>query len=184
MRARACVRVGLVAITSIAGLATRASASESLDGFWMDSHGEVILDIRACPSGRCGKVAWLKQPLGPDGKPIKDYRNSDPKLQTRPVCGLEVVSGFQKKDDGTWGGGTVYVSDLGMSFSGHAEVLGADQVKVTGYVLVPLLGQSEVWSRVKGPPETCAQVERRYATPPAAPGAAKAAESTASSKAP
>ena len=117
-----------------AAFATAAVAGEGLDGFWMDSDGEVILEIGPCGAARCGKVAWLKQPLGPDGRALRDYRNPNPALQRRPVCGLEVVSGFRKQPDGTWGEGTVYVSDMGTSYSGYAQILSSDQIKVTGYV--------------------------------------------------
>ena len=117
---------------------TRTVAEESLDGFWMDSDGEVILEIGPCGDARCGSVAWLKKPLGPDGRPLTDYRNTDPSLRTRPVCGLEVVSSFKKQSDNSWGGGTVYVSDVGQSYSGYAQVLSATHVKVTGYVAMPI----------------------------------------------
>jgi uncharacterized protein (DUF2147 family) len=126
-----------------------------LDGFWQDSDGEVILEIKPCGGARCGKVAWLKQPLGPDGLALRDYRNPDPALRKRPVCGLEVVSGFKKQADGTWGDGTVYVSDEGMSFSGYAEVLGPTQIKVTGYIGLAIFGASEVWTKVSKPVEPC-----------------------------
>ena len=134
------------------------AAAESLDGFWMDSDGEVILEIGPCAAGqptRCGRVAWLKQPLGPNGAQLLDDQNPDPKLRTRPVCGLTVVSGFAKQSDDTWGGGTVYVSDYGISFSGTAQVLNPSQVKVTGYVGVTFFGSSEVWSKVTHPVTPC-----------------------------
>jgi uncharacterized protein (DUF2147 family) len=126
-----------------------------LDGFWQDSDGEVILEIRPCGSGWCGKVAWLKQPLGPDGLALRDYRNPDPALRNRAVCGLQVVTGFKKQADGTWGDGTVYVSDEGMSFSGYAEVLSPVQIKVTGYIGLSIFGASEVWTKVSKPVEPC-----------------------------
>lgn len=142
-----------------AAFATAAVAGEGLDGFWMDSDGEVILEIRPCGAARCGKVAWLKQPLGPDGRALRDYRNPDPALQRRPVCGLEVVSGFRKQPDGTWGEGTVYVSDMGTSYSGYAQILSSDQIKVTGYVGFTIFGVSEIWSKVSGPFEHCSAGE-------------------------
>src|SRR3990172_6815034 len=123
-----------------------ARADDNLDGFWMDSNGEVILQIGPCGSERCGKVVWLQKPLGPDGQALRDFRNSDPNLQSRLVCGLTVVTGFKKQPDGTWGDGSVYVSDIGSSFSGYAEVLSPTQVKVTGYVFLPIFGESEVWT--------------------------------------
>ena len=132
-----------------------AIAKEGLDGFWQDSDGEVVLEIRPCGSARCGRVAWLKQPLGQDGLALRDYRNPDPALRRRLVCGLEVVSGFQKQPDGTWGDGSVYVSDEGMSFSGYAEVLSPTQIKVTGYIGLAVFGASEVWTKVSKPVEPC-----------------------------
>ena len=139
----------------IAGIPVAALAGERLDGFWMDSDGEVVLEIKPCGDARCGKVAWLKQPLGPDGLALLDYRNPSPALQKRPVCGLEVVSNFKKQQDGTWGGGTVYVSDQGSSYSGYAEVLSPTQIRVTGYIGLPIFGISEVWTRVSKPVEQC-----------------------------
>jgi uncharacterized protein (DUF2147 family) len=139
----------------VAHFPTHAVARESLDGFWQDSDGEVILEIRPCGSAWCGKVAWLKQPLGPDGLALRDYRNPDPALRKRPVCGLQVVTDFKKQADGTWGDGTVYVSDEGMSFSGYAEALSPTQIKVTGYVGLAIFGASEVWTKVSKPGEAC-----------------------------
>lgn len=140
------------------GFAVPSSAAEALDGYWIDSDGEVILEIGPCGGSavsRCGKVAWLKQPNGADGKPQLDDKNPDPRLRSRPVCGLTVVTDFTRQSADTWGGGTVYVSDYGTSFSGTAQVLGPMQVKVTGYVGIPFFGSSEVWSKVTQPVTPC-----------------------------
>ena len=146
--------IGVVAVLA-SNFPTSTRAEENLDGFWMDSDGEVILEVGPCGDARCGKVVWLKRPLGPDGLPLRDYRNSDPALRTRSVCGLEVVSGFKKQATGDWGEGIVYVSDEGASYSGYAEVLSPKQVKVTGYIGLPIFGASEVWTKVSSPVERC-----------------------------
>lgn len=139
----------------LAASAGVCAAEDPVEGFWMDSHGEVILQIYPCKESYCGKVAWLRLPLGPDGLLLTDYRNPEPSLRARPVCGLEVLSGFKKQPDGTLADGTVYVSDYGMTFSGYAEMLNPQQVKVTGYVALPIFGQSEVWSKVTKPFPIC-----------------------------
>jgi uncharacterized protein (DUF2147 family) len=149
--ARLIVCAGAAIVASVAGVA----AGESLDGYWIDSDGEVILAIGQCGPARCGKVAWLRKPRGPDGGPLRDFRNPDLKLQNRFVCGLPVVLGFKKQPDGTWGDGTVYVPDHGTSFSGYAEVMGPNHVKVSGYVFLPIFGSSEVWTRINRKPPTC-----------------------------
>lgn len=155
--------LSLVAAAAIAVASAGARAAENLDGYWMDSHGEVLLDIGRCGNARCGKVAWLKKPRGPDGGPLRDFRNPDTRLQSRFVCGLAVVTGFKKQSDGTWGDGTVYAPDYGMSFSGYAEVLGPHHVKVSGYMLLPIFGSSEVWTRVNRKPPTCEEQAKMIA---------------------
>jgi len=164
-----------------AAAATPASAQgiDRLQGYWIDSHGEVILEFRACGRELCGRVAWLQKPRGPDLGPLRDFRNPDQRLQKRFVCGLTVVTGFKKQPDGTWSDGNVYVPDHGMNFSGYAEVLSPTKVKVTGYVLLPMLGSSEVWTRMPRKPPTCEEqakmiAEGRWSTdtsawPPAPP---------------
>lgn len=154
MRGVATALIATIAATALSATAI-AAPDEALDGFWMDSDGEVIIEIQHCGDAHCGKVYWLKRPNGQDGLPQRDTQNSDPALKSRFVCGLTVVTGFKKQSDGTWGGGTVYVSDLGTSYSGQAEVLNPTQVKVTGYVILPLFGQSEVWTKVARPPPRC-----------------------------
>jgi uncharacterized protein (DUF2147 family) len=149
---------GVIAAVAVGAIFTLpGNAAEKLDGYWMDSNGEVILDIRRCGRARCGNVAWLRKPRGPDGGPLRDFRNTDPKLRRRFVCGMRVVNNFKKQSDGNWGDGTVYIPDHGMTVSGYAQILGSNRVKVTGYFLLPIFGSSEVWTRVRGQVPTCAE---------------------------
>lgn len=134
---------------------TAAAADPSLSGYWKDSDGEVIVDIQPCGDAVCGKVAWLRLPNGPDGKALLDYRNPDPSLRSRPVCGLQVITGMKKQDDGTFGGGSVYVSDLGLEFKGKATQIDNDRMEVRGYVGISLFGQTEVWTRTAAPADIC-----------------------------
>ena len=146
-----------------------AAGEPALEGYWRDSDGEVILEVLPCGQARCAKVVWLKSPLGPDGLPLRDFKNSDPKLAVRPVCGMDVISGMEKQSDGSWGGGTVYVPDVGMSFSGKALIQSPTEVKVTGYIGIPLFGASEVWTKVAAPADRCDAKPRKPAATLAAP---------------
>ena len=162
---RSALSLGLALVFAGAGIAVGAGSAraDELDGFWMDSHGEVVLEVQRCGQQMCAKVVLLRLPSVPDRKPLKAYRNPDPALQNRQVCGLRVIEGFTKQPDGTWGGGDVYVPDLGMSFKGYATVLSPTQIEVRGYVFLPLFGSSEVWSRVAKPAYHC----ERDGVPPA-----------------
>jgi uncharacterized protein (DUF2147 family) len=159
----------LLALLLLAGIGSsagsRAGLATELDGFWMDSHGEVVLEVEPCADAMCAKVVWLRLPYGPDRLPLTDYRNPDTALQQRPVCGMRVITGFTKQPDGTWGGGDVYVPDLGMGFKGYATILSPTQIEVRGYVFLPLFGSSEVWSKVAKPAYHC----EKDGVPPAPP---------------
>jgi uncharacterized protein (DUF2147 family) len=157
------VALCLASIVAAMGLTSTGLRAENLDGFWMDSHGEVIMEFGPCGKNRCGRVAWLKKPRGPDRGPLRDFRNPEAKLQSRFVCGLTVVAGFSKQPDGTWANGNVYVPDLGTSFSGYAEVLSPTKVKVTGYMLLPIFGSSEVWTRMARKPPSCEEQAKMIA---------------------
>jgi uncharacterized protein (DUF2147 family) len=162
-RSGALALLGGLILAATAGAGT-ARANE-LDGFWMDSHGEVVLQVEPCDGDMCAKVVWLRLPYGPDRLPLKDFRNPNAALQGRPVCGLRVIEGFKKQPDGTWGGGNVYVPDLGLSFSGYATILSPTQIEVRGYVFLPLFGSTEVWSKVAKPAYHC----EKDGVPPAPP---------------
>ena len=174
------VRISTKVMPGLAGLGallmlSAASAGEPLDGFWMDSDGEVIVEVKQCGADRCATVAWLKQPLGLDGGPLRDYRNPDPALQQRFVCGLNVISGFVKQEDGTFDNGTVYVPDEGKTVSGAAKILDASHIEVRGYVGLKIFGETEVWSRVTAPPRRCtADLPKQAGSAPPNPAAAAA----------
>jgi uncharacterized protein (DUF2147 family) len=54
------MRAVVLCLAAIFAAAISASArAENLDGYWMDSHGEVILQFGPCGRDRCGRVAWL-----------------------------------------------------------------------------------------------------------------------------
>ena len=72
-RLAATVAVLIVSTTGTIG----DPATANLDGFWMDSDGEVILAVGPCGDSRCAKVAWLKV-AKERGKPI-------PKPKYRPA---------------------------------------------------------------------------------------------------
>ena len=40
----------------VATTLTVPARAENLDGYWMDSHGEVILQFGACGRERCGRL--------------------------------------------------------------------------------------------------------------------------------
>jgi uncharacterized protein (DUF2147 family) len=144
-------RAGLIACGAVFGtvaLSAVAGAAE-INGFWLTADGEAVVEILNCnpPSQRCGRIVWLKKPLGDGGKPLLDIHNAHAAAQKRPVCNLPVVLGLVEQTDGTWDKGNGYDPDDGKKYTVSAKLLSADQLAFSGYVGIKLMGRTETWTR-------------------------------------
>jgi len=145
-------------ITGLASLALLAvlhaggarAASDPVFGFWLIETRRSIIEIVPCGDSACGKIVWLKEPLDDDGQPKTDHRNGDDDSRGRPLCGIEMISGFSSDDPGSWADGSIYSPNEGKTYSASMEVRDDDTLKLRGYVLLPLFGKSQVWTRETG----------------------------------
>jgi uncharacterized protein (DUF2147 family) len=152
----------LVSITLMATAIASAAWAQpaAIEGVWRSQDSEGFIDIAACaadPATLCGKLVWIKKPLGDDGKPQRDVKNPDAVLQKRPVCGIEIVSAMKPQADGSYAGGSLYDPEEGKTYQGTLR-LENTQLVVTGFVEVPVLGKitdSEKWTRVIAQFERC-----------------------------
>lgn len=92
---------------------------------------------------------WLKEPLK-DGKPAVDDKNPDETKRARPVLGLVIVRDFVYDGDNVWTDGKVYDPESGNDYSGKMTLEDPSTLTLRGYVLIPLFGRSETWSRWVG----------------------------------
>ncbi|MEQ9437499.1 MAG: DUF2147 domain-containing protein [Cyclobacteriaceae bacterium] len=82
-----------------------------------------------------------------------DMYNPDPKLQTRPVVGLNIFQDFvydTAKQE--WVEGTVYDPETGKTYTGSLwlDKENPDQLNARGYVLgMKMLGRTEVFVRIE-----------------------------------
>jgi uncharacterized protein (DUF2147 family) len=83
------------------------------------------------------RIVALKVPKTPEGK------------EKTPIIGLVFMSGFARKSDTRWDGGTIYDPKSGNTYSCFMELETPEKMKVRGFVGVSLIGRTEYWSRVK-----------------------------------
>ena len=124
-----------------------ASAPEDITGVWLTDQKDGAIEIRPCGDHRCGRIVWMKNPKGPDGKAPVDKNNPDPKLRSHTICGLQIISALRPQSDGSWGDGKVYNPDNGQTYGMKIRRQTADSVKATGYMGFELFGQSMEWRR-------------------------------------
>jgi len=144
--AASLVRLALVA--GFAFVAAPAVAEPGEVGIWYDDTGKGAVKIEICtPTTLCGRIYWLKEPLNANGDPKTDKYNPEPSMRDRFICGLPVLGNLEQLSDGGFDNGWVYDPKVGKSYDVALDLVGPDQLKVTGYKGIRLLGKSFIWTR-------------------------------------
>lgn len=137
------VLVGLLAVST--GGASADVAGSAPTGDWLTADRSAVIQITPCKTGLCGDIVGihLKHP----GDPMpQDW-------QGQPQCGLTIIE-TSPVTDATglteWKG---YVLDPRNGVF-HPAMLALDAFRrlvLRGYLLLPILGRSQVWTAYTGP---------------------------------
>ena len=130
------VIVALGGALALAGLGGAARAPEPT-GIWYDHTGRGAVEIAPCGDALCGRVVWLK-----------DEAN-------RSACGMQIIGGVRQVGGGAWDGGWIYDPDREARYSVEITPLGAQQLKVVGYMGTKLLSETMVWHRAPANLKRC-----------------------------
>jgi uncharacterized protein (DUF2147 family) len=127
-------------------LAQREGGADAIVGEWVTAEGKARVLISKTDSTYQGKIVWLKEPVK-NGKEVVDDKNPDPNLRSRGVLGMDILWGFSFDGDDQWTGGKIYDPESGSTYSAKMTLKDPQTLKLRGYVLVPLFGRSELWTR-------------------------------------
>ena len=117
-------------------------------GVWMHASERVEVEITPCGERFCGRIVWLSWLDDPQDMPMVDLKNSNPILRTRPLVGLIVLRDLRRADANSWVDGKIYNPADGNDYSVQLSIQKDGHLRVRAYVLNPLIGQTQVWSRV------------------------------------
>ena len=125
-----------------------AAMAQDVIGKWKLGDGSAVVEIYKSGDSFNGKIVWLEEPTDESGKPSVDKNNPDKNLRTRPLMGLNLLSGL-KKDGGEYTGGTIYDPANGKTYNCSMKVEG-DVLHVRGSLdKKGLIGRTMDWYRVK-----------------------------------
>jgi uncharacterized protein (DUF2147 family) len=116
--------------------------ADSILGEWWSEGKEGRLKIEKTKSGLF-QVVVLD---GVDAKK-KDVKNPDPKLRDRTVRGM-VIMWHLRFEDGEYVDGYCYNPRDGKTYRVKLKLNGGKELRVRGYFAIPLLGQTQTWTRV------------------------------------
>jgi uncharacterized protein (DUF2147 family) len=122
--------------------ATTPSAAAGFEGRWHTPGNRSVVDISRCGAQYCGRIVSVVPRPGTNTPPL-DVQNPDPSRRTRPLVGLQLLSGFAS--DGS--GGTIYNPQNGRTYRSSIRLDRDGSLRVSGCVAV--FCQSQRWVRVR-----------------------------------
>lgn len=140
----------------VSAAAAWGGSGDDILGLWNNEERDGVVEIFKCGEKYCGRIVWAKEPtypaddtMGRTGQSRLDDNNPDPDLRTRPIIGLQIMSGFVFDGDNGWKQGTVYDPKNGRTYSGKVTLVSPDELRLRGYVLFSLFGRTTVWTRLE-----------------------------------
>jgi uncharacterized protein (DUF2147 family) len=126
-------------------------------GRWLTEDGKGIIAITTCGASICGKIDWMRPPLdaAPGSIPL-DKHNPNPALRQHPICGLQIIFGFRRDNDQYhWVEGSIYDPQSGNTYHANITLQDINHLRLRGYIGIPLLGESQIWTRAGETYPTC-----------------------------
>ena len=139
--------LGLFIITMAFG----QTAADKVLGKWYTDDKETIVEIYKTGGKYFGKVVWLMEENEDDGTAKVDDDNPDPKLQSRPIMGLNILKGFSyDTEDKEWADGTIYDPKNGKTYDCYMWMETPGELQIKGFVLgMRFIGRSTAWTEAK-----------------------------------
>lgn len=124
-----------------------AQSESAILGVWYNTEKTAQVEILKKGSEFVGKIVWLKD-ANTNGKPTTDKENSDPKLKSRPLLGLPLLTGL-RYSSGIWKGGEIYDPQSGKTYSCELKLKSPEVLEVKGYLGFSFVGRTVEWTKVK-----------------------------------
>lgn len=123
-------------------LVADAAAPSPIVGRWQTDDGKAIVEVGPCGAALCGKIVrfLVAEPRGG----ARDDKNPDQSLRTRPLLGVQILSGL-KADGGAWKG-RGYSPEEGRNFN---ATVSADGTKLNVKGCVSFFCRTVVWTRAR-----------------------------------
>ena len=131
-----------------------AADEDNILGLWNTPENDCKIEFFKCSNKYCGRIAWLKEPYYPAdddggmaGRPVVDRENPNSDLRSRPLSGLQIMEDFVYIGKNVWEKGTIYNPDDGKIYKCKMTLSAPAHLEVRGFVGIPLLGGTSVWTR-------------------------------------
>jgi len=133
------VLAALVALPAL--IASPTLAQQGPIGRWLTQDGRGVVAIEPCGAVLCGAVVGVTG-FQPNGAPPVDY-------QGRSRCKLQIIGDLHVDEPGIWAGHIMNPDD-GNVYTIHISLDPQGRLLMRGFIGIPLLGRTTVWTRYQG----------------------------------
>jgi uncharacterized protein (DUF2147 family) len=145
----ACVLSAVAPASPRAAASDTVSAGDALIGEWWTENNEGRIRFTRDKDGTYRGTTTCCVPAKPTkDHPAIDSHNPNPKLRGRSTVGIVLIWKLTY-EDGEYNDGYVYNPRDGDTYRFEAKILDRNTLKIRGYMGIPLLGQSQIWKRVR-----------------------------------
>jgi len=120
-----------------------AQAQSPAEGNWLTQDHDGVIAIARCGPSLCGRIVGMDALRKPDGSLPRDPTGQS-------VCGLTILRA-DPSSPGVWDGHITNPKD-GAIWTCRLTLAADGTLHLRGYVLVPLLGRTQVWTHYPGAP--------------------------------
>ena len=131
----------LAVAAGIAMLPAPCQAKESPLGQWLTADHDGVIAIAPCGENLCGTIVGMQERADAAGAVPHDQSG-------QPQCGLVILRDGRESQAGLWQA-RITNPDTGSIWKCEFW-LEADGLHLRGYVMTPLLGQTQTWTRYTG----------------------------------
>jgi|LauGreDrversion4_2_1035121.scaffolds.fasta_scaffold489423_1 uncharacterized protein (DUF2147 family) len=116
---------------------------DDLIGYWIDNQGELIVQCYKYSNNYYGVIKWFDNP-----NPTKIIYSKEG-VPKNKWLGYVVMRNFVFVD-GVWVEGHIHEIKSGKVYDAKIEMTSKNEIKVRGYVFVPMIGENMIFKRYFG----------------------------------
>ncbi len=113
--------------------------------YWFNAEQGWVVEAHMCGTELCSHLVGFRMvnPHPPGYIPLDDH-NTNSKLRGRPLCGVQLLGGFDpaKRKGNRLDGGWVYDPETGGTYSAILTLVDRNTTKLRGYIGIPLFGKT------------------------------------------
>jgi uncharacterized protein (DUF2147 family) len=139
-RVGSCAGISMIALPIALLLAAADATDPAILGEWLTESGHGVIEIERCENAVCGSI------VGIDRTPSEPMPTD---FTGRSQCGLTIIRDVTQGANNTWSGKITDPRD-GATYNANLWVDDEGRLNLRGYIGIPLLGSTQVWSRFTG----------------------------------